>query len=296
MSEQALIVTPKAQITIGGKSIQDLVGEDLVEQMFKDMADKLVLRAESIEIIGNDRMQAVAAAVQSDISKFIKERNNETDAELRPFKDAVKKINNALEILLAPLIEQKTRIGTLTSRFEEHKRKLVEEERRKQAAETARIERERQAIEQEKIRLQEQKDAAAIAAMQPAPPSHQTLGEVCAPAAPAAPVPDAKAIQQREQELNLKQAELNRQSAEASKVIEAPKVEGMAVTTKWTFRLIGNTEGELRASMEKAFKAHPEWFDLKCRTRVIEAAVKAADGKLECDGLLFFQDTKTRPI
>lgn len=290
MSDTALIVAPKAQITIGGRSLQEIPDADLVEKMFQEAADRLVLRAESVEIIGNDKMQAVAAAVLSDISKFIKERNDANDIEVKPFKDAVKKINNSLAILLAGVVEQKARIVGLTSKFAQRQQQIAEEERRKQRLESERIQREKAALEQEQLRLQEQKDAAAIAAMQP----QSSFAVVYSSTAVTQPAPDPKAIAQKEQEIALKQAELNRQSAEASKVIEVPKVEGMAATTKWTFTIIGENDTEIRASMEKAFKAHPEWFDLKARTRVIENALKAADGKLECEGLTIFKDTKTR--
>ncbi len=277
MSDQALAVIPKSTITIGGKSLEQVADTDLVEQTFREFADRLVLRAEAIEIIGSERVQVVAAGVLTDLSKFIKERNDAADSEVKPFKTAMQRIKDATEKLLADAVKEKARIGNLLGQFATRQRLAAEEAQRKQAAEVKRIQAEAAELERKKQEL-----AAEQARLNAAP---------AAPATTAAAV----AVEEQQQALDLQQAELNRQAAEASKTVEVPKVEGLATTTKWTFKLVGENEAEWKGSMVKALLVHPDWFDIKPKVRVIEAALKEAAGKLEVPGMTFFEETKARP-
>ena len=354
MSETAIAISPKVEITVGGRSLEQIPDEALIERTFQDSADRIILRVDAIEIIGNQRTYEIAAVVLSDATKFIKDRERAEDDECQPYKSAIKRIQMATGKLLTPIQEAKMRLNGLLNQFAADERAKVENDKRKQAEEVARIKAEAQRLEDERIWLEqerqrkeqeefarqerERKESAAkaellrlaaeaeqlrlkrereeaerrgTAAQMIAARKAEADAKAWADAQEAVRVElqkeaddkaaaekakaDADALQQQ-QELSLRQAELNRAAADATKVIEAPKVEGMAVITKWTFKIIGETPAEQKASMIKALSIHPEWFELKCNTRLIEKAAKEFNGRLTCIGVEFFQETKTRSI
>jgi hypothetical protein len=352
MSETALVISPKVEITVGGRSLQEIPDEALIERTFQDSADRIILRADAIEIIGNQRVYEMAAGVLSDATKFIKERERAEKQECEPYKSAIERIRMATDRLLTPITAAKMRLQPLIDRFAQEERRKVEDEKRRQEAEVARIKAEAQKLEDERIWLEQQRQrkereelerqererkelaakaererlaaeteqarlkaereeaerrgtAAQMEAARKAEADSKAKAEAeelartkaqkeAEEKAAAEKAKADAALLQQQQELSLRQAELNRSAADATKIITAPKVEGMAVITKWTFRIIGETPAEQKASMIKALAVHPEWFEIKPSARIIEKAAKDVNGRLECEGIQFYQETKAR--
>ena len=271
MSEQALIKAPAVSITVGGKALDQIPDSALIEQAFQDSADRLVLRADAIELIGNDRIYEVAAGVLGDCTKFIRQREEAVTVECAPYKSAVKRITEANGKLLASILAAKVRLNGLINQFAAKKESDRRAEEARQQAEVTRIQRESAELERKRLELEQQQKAAAETGVAPAP-----------------------AVVEQQQALTLQKATLNTQIAEATKVAAPAKVEGLAVQTKWTFKLLGETEDEQKANLVKIAQAHPDWVEIKIRVRVVEAYAKTNKGESVCIGLGFFEDTKAR--
>ena len=272
MSDQALIKAATVAITVDGKSLETIPEESLIEQSFRDSADRLVLRADAIELIGHDRAYQLAAGVLGDCTRFIKEREEQVAIECAPYKSAVKRITEANGKLLSAVLNAKARLGNLINSFAAKKESDRRAEEARQQAEVLRIQREAAELERKRLELEQQQKAAAETGAAPAP-----------------------AVVEQQQALTLQQATLNTQIAEATKVAAPAKVEGLAVQTKWTFKLLGDTEAEQKANLVKIAQAHPDWVEIKIRVRVVEAYAKTNKGESVCIGLGFFEETKARP-
>lgn len=265
MSEQAVaVVGGDLEVADQGAILQPQASA------LKEAADALVLRAQVVEVLGSDRVVQKAIALMGEIGKFLKRCEQQMRDDIEPFDTAVNRIKTEAAELVKGATTEKNRLQGLLARYADQKRREADEAARKQREETARLQREARALEEEKRKAAE---ALANAATEEA----------------------RKEQQQKARELALRTAELNQQVAEVSKVVEAPKIEGAATQTKWTFKILGDTPAEQAESMKQAFLVHPEWFKLDARVRVIEAAVKAVEGKIECAGLSFYQETSVRP-
>jgi hypothetical protein len=232
--------------------------------------------------------------------------------ELKRQEEARKQFeeNQRIRREAAELERQKQELAAKVAREAREKEEAIARE--KLEAE-AKARREREAAEAEQLRLKRDREEAERrgtaeqmeiarraenAAKEKAEAEDRARAEVQrqadAKAAEEKRVADAAALK-AQQELTLRQAELNTAAAEVSNAPTAPKPAGLSGGFKWKVRAADETsEATIQVCMVRAFAVKPEWFTLTLGVRKAEAAAKEADGKLEVDGLVFERVYQTR--